>query len=131
MSWTYDSFDSTHADSGLWNQLQNALNKIPSATQMLSAKVGTSNRISGNARGLIIYNSNLQKAPNPNVLGDTWSYKDFSTSNDYETMYQKVVQFMNDPQNGLSDAQLFYADISMSNAETHDAHVVLWYRNPA
>jgi len=129
MTWTFKHFNSTYSGSALWNEVQNAANSLLK-NEMLSLKIGLSDRISGNARCVFFYISNMDgKIPNSKILGTTWKYKAFKVSNHYESMYNEVVKFLNDPNSGLTINQKFWARISFDNAEDYDSHIVLWYRD--
>lgn len=124
MTFTYNSFVSDQADNSLWSQITNKLNSLTDI-QSDSAKIASSDMKGKDARAVIFYCQS--EAPDPGILGTTWSYKVFETSSNYEGMYTDCVNFLNDTDE-LNDTQKYYARISMTNCSGRDSRLVLFYR---
>ena len=125
MTFAYVSFTSGQAGSTLLNQIENTLNAFNSE-ESKGAKIATTDMKGNSARGLII--STKSDAPNPLTLGTTWNYKEFDTGSDYEAMYQEATDFLNND-SSLTETQKYYSQMTMTNAASNTARLVIWYRN--
>lgn len=123
ITFVYESFTSSQADDGLWNQIKNRLNSL-NRNQANSVKIGCSDMKGKDARGVIIYSNS--ETPYDDNLGTTWSSITFETSSDYERMYSDCVNFLNSQ--SLSETQKYYSVLTMTNASGHKSRLVLFYR---
>lgn len=121
ITFSYDAIDG----SGAWDEVQYKLNNLKD-NQKKSAKVAISQTRKKNDARAVLFFTDQERPPNPEqVLSGTWQYKDFTTNSDYDKMYQKCQNFLNDELNAY---QSYYARISMTNAGSHSSHLVVWYR---
>ncbi len=127
MTWVFKEENATNSDDGLYNTALNDINAL-TPSEMSSLKVAMSNRNSGNARVLMIYATGVNSIPDITTLGNTWTFKHFSTDGDYNGMYTQLTTFLNDPANGLTDAQTFWSQVSFDNSLTYASNLVVWYR---
>lgn len=128
MTWVFKEENATFSDDTLYNTALNDINAL-TPSEMSSLKVAMSNRNSGNARVLMVYATDAKSIPDITTLGDTWTFKHFSTDGDYNGMYTQLTSFLNDPANGLTDAQTFWSQVSFDNSLSDPSNLVVWYRN--
>lgn len=127
MTWVFKEENATDSNDSLYNTALNDINALSSG-EMSSLKVAMSNRNSGNARVLMVYATGVEKVPDITILGNTWTFKHFSTDGDYNGMYTQLTDFLNNPTNGLNDSQTFWSQVSFDNSLTYASNLVVWYR---
>ncbi|WHI46093.1 hypothetical protein ACJJIW_12350 [Microbulbifer sp. JMSA004] len=127
-TYIYKSYADGESDSDtLWGQVQNSLNSL-SQNGRDSVKIASSNEHGGNCRSVIIYTDDAAPAGSVDTLSQTWNYETFNDSDGYSTMYQNAVNFLNET---LNSVQAYYSRLSMIDAKSHSAHLVVWYREGA
>jgi hypothetical protein len=129
MAWTYKQFSATEAGSGLSDQVQNQLNALGSNQAVLgSVKLGSLNSLTYSARTAIFYEPSLTEIPTPNNLSGSWSYKTWTGKSDYLTLFQAVVDHLN-AAGTMTDAQKYYSHVALTDRNSADATVTLWWRD--
>lgn len=152
MAWTFKYFES-YTRIGAQNEVQNELNKLTPA-QMTSAKLCftvTENiyyrkqEIGGLLLyiGVIIYDASITSASIPdraNIV-NKWRQIGFASDTNntdftHMSVWQNLVDFFNNPVNGLTPPQAYYSMIAMNHSGDYattyyyNTNVSIWYPLP-
>jgi hypothetical protein len=122
MAWTYREVASGDVNEVLAGML-NILNSLTPA-QSLTVKTAASNQFHGDARGLVVWDTNPGPSGSPTYLPGSWMRRTETTDHDYTHMYEALVADLNN----VSYTQAYYAGISMTNTHHGTATLSWFYR---
>ena len=129
MAYSYKEFTDNDV-TNVFSSMRNELNSLTSE-EANTVKICTSDQKGGDARSLIVWNGDPASIPG-RPKGTVWQYYTWPTYSDYDQMYRDLIDALNNKKlpNGtnLTDSQVYYSKITMTNYQSGDATLSLWYR---